>query len=112
MFCTFEQNNSGGAFVVDATRGIGHYVVVEANTIEQAVERAESIGLYFDGEGDCSCCGSRWYSPWSEDECSEKPLVYGKDALTYNFGITNWDIVFVHYADGKVLCNKELTDLE
>jgi hypothetical protein len=60
MFYTFTQNNSGGSFIDEPKQGIGMYVIVEANSEAEATAKAESIGLYFDGEGDCSCCGDRW----------------------------------------------------
>ncbi len=64
MFYHFSQNNSGGSFTFDAKRGITHHVIIEAKDDAHANERAESIGLYFDGcdDGpDCPCCGDRWY---------------------------------------------------
>ncbi len=63
MFYHFSQNNSGGKFTFDAKRGITNHVVIEAKDADHANERAESIGLYFDGCAtgpDCSCCGDRW----------------------------------------------------
>lgn len=56
---SFRQNNSGGWFHVPAIT-----VYVHADTPEQANDRAEAYGLYFDGvdnDLDCDCCGDRWY---------------------------------------------------
>jgi hypothetical protein len=62
MWYSFRQNNSGGSFDYSESVGISVTVYVEANSVEDANFRAEDIGLYFDGAGDCSCCGDRWYS--------------------------------------------------
>lgn len=62
----YHQNNSGGSFDVDADRGIGHNVFIQAASEPEADARAESIGIYFNGVDDgldCECCGDRWYSP-------------------------------------------------
>lgn len=57
----YEQNNSGGSFILnDNLRKI---VFIEAESPEAANIKAQSIGIYFDGvsEGkDCKCCGNRW----------------------------------------------------
>lgn len=67
MFYEYRQNNSGGSFDFDEVNGITHYVVIEADNVEDANTKAHEIGIYFDGVGkgyDCSCCGDRWYEPW------------------------------------------------
>jgi hypothetical protein len=89
MFFTFTQNNSGGFFDEDEEKGIGHYVIVEANSAEEANTRAESIGIYFNGcdDGlDCDCCGDRWSPTWSS-EGEKTPMIYGEPAKD----------AFVHY---------------
>lgn len=66
----FDQNNTFGSF--DA--GVGHTVLIEASTAEEANQRAEQVGVYFDGVGlgrDCECCGSRWYRA---DESAARPF--------------------------------------
>ncbi len=60
MFYHYSQNNSGGRFVYCPDRGISHHVIIEAVSDRAANIIAEDIGLYFDGEGDCTCCGDRW----------------------------------------------------
>lgn len=52
MFYEFRQNNSGGVFEIDESRGISLHVIVEADTAEEANERAQRIGLYFNGVED------------------------------------------------------------
>jgi hypothetical protein len=106
-FFTYNQNNSGGHFVINKERGIGEYVIVEAMNSNDADARAESIGLYFNGveDGmDCGCCGDRWYSPY--DDGSEEPLIYGQSPEDYKNG-DNWSknkTIAVHYLDGGVKC--------
>lgn len=99
MYYTFNQNNSGGSFDFDESRGITHRVIIEANSLAEATDRAKSIGLYFDGceSGmDCECCGDRWYAPWGDGD--EQPDVYGKnprEAINFKSGWMD---------DGKEIC--------
>src|SRR5690242_12193836 len=116
-FYEFNQNNSGGRFDYDEDSGISHFVVVEAEDTDDANARAERIGLYFDGYGDCSCCGDRWYEqyayPYSDsDDGTEVPTVYGQDVSSGvytppagGFGM-RWMKGyegFIHYMDGRVV---------
>ena len=76
-FFHFLQNNSGGKFIFDATRGLSVHVIVEGSDIDEVNFRANEIGIYFDGcdDGiDSDCCGDRWYRPIGELDC--KPMVY------------------------------------
>lgn len=78
MFYTYNQNNSGGVFKTN--KHLKHFVIIEANSAEEANEKAEDLGIYFNGveKGiDCPCCGNRWYEV--EDWQAEKePLIFGK----------------------------------
>lgn len=101
MFYTFTQNNSGGSFILDEEDGITHNVIVEANSKKQAISIAEGIGLYFDGEGDCECCGTRW-SDYSPEE-AESPSVYGvhpAKSSSYKWMDEGKETV-VHFLDGR-----------
>ena len=62
----YNQNNSGGSFVYDDKNGLSVNVYIEAENSDHANEIAEQVGIYFDGEYDCDCCGNRWYpaSDW------------------------------------------------
>lgn len=84
MYYTFNQNNSGGFW-----KG-PQYVIVKANSADEANEKAESFGLYFDGvrqEVDCECCGDRWCEVW-EDDGTEEPTIFGStDIAEYNYEI-------------------------
>ena len=78
-FYTYIQNNSGGCFSDPA-----HYVIVEAGSAAEADERAESVGVYFDGvakDRDCDCCGDRWDRAY---DGKERPEIYGKPPELHN----------------------------
>ena len=79
-FYNYRQNNSGGSF--ELNDDVSYNVIIEANSGAEADERAEEIGMYFDGcdkEMDCPCCGDRWYSAQGE-EGDATPLLFGKPA--------------------------------
>lgn len=72
MFFTYRQNNSGGVFT-----GPARVVVIEAPDAESANAIGETLGLYFDGRGDCNCCGDRWSKAY-DDEGTDSPELYGE----------------------------------
>jgi hypothetical protein len=105
MFFDFHQNNSGGSFSYDDKAGIAETVIVEAASATEANEKAERVGLYFDGDGDCRCCGNRWYELWSGDEGTAEPLVYGKKiahAKVKGVKRKKKPTVYIHYTDGRI----------
>lgn len=114
MFYDYNQNNSGGSFHYDESAGISHCVIVEADDARHADYLAERIGLYFDGSGDCQCCGDRWSSKndsYYSDKGSESPSIYGepiqfgvpfKTTGSYAYKWIDGYEAFVHYADGTV----------
>lgn len=62
MFYEFNQNNSGGDFIVNDE--VCHRLIIEAENEEDAISKAEDLGCYWDGVSkgiDCPCCGDRWY---------------------------------------------------
>lgn len=96
-FYDFDQNNPGGKFHIDDKKGLGVRVWIEANNIEEAIDRAEDIGIYFNGVADgrdCSCCdgGDRWHEPNEKDtvEIDRK-----NDFVWYH-------TVYIHRADGTI----------
>lgn len=106
-FFDFRQNNSGGSFDFDADAGISVVVIVEAENEDDANDRAESIGLYFGGYGDCSCCGDRWYEVYGSGD--KVPSYYGEPIQDYDFEagfgykwIKDGPEAYVHFADGKI----------
>lgn len=63
----FDQNNSGGSFDVDDK--VCHRLFIEAESFNDAVEKAEELGCYWNGVAsgiDCPCCGDRW-DKWDDD---------------------------------------------
>lgn len=103
-FFTYSQNNSGGKFHLDKTRGLASKVIVEAVDCHDANARAEKIGLYFGGGGDCPCCGDRWCDTYDDSNGTEEPMIYNSPLEEYynksRYGLTN--SVAVHYMDGKM----------
>jgi hypothetical protein len=101
MFFTFRQNNSGGGY--DRNANVDKYVIIEADTADDAWEAAKLIGLYDMGVDkgiDCECCGDRWNpSPWRGRNV---PSIYG-EALTSKGSATQakQHSVVIHYADGR-----------
>jgi len=88
MFHTYRQNNSEGIFLGPT------FVCVEADTLDEADERAEQSGfVYFNGvrKGkDCACCGDRWSCAYDADDLTETPTAYGKPLFNQS------DFVIVH----------------
>lgn len=110
MFYTFSQNNSGGSFEFDEHDGITEWVIVEADSAKEAVDRASYIGLYFNGcqKGiDCPCCGDRWTNWLDDDDGTEVPSIYGTLIEEYH-PMARWFkehddwTIAVHYKDGNV----------
>ena len=105
MFYHYSQNNSGGSFDFDKKAGITHHVVIEAESAEAADRKAESIGLYFDGDGDCPCCGVRWHE--AHDEGTEEPSVYDRvlgveNKEHWGAWMTEGYETVVHFTDGSM----------
>jgi hypothetical protein len=107
MFATYHQNNPGDYFVSDYDAGITRFVIVEAASEFEAMDRALAIGIYFNGVEageDCECCGDRWSELYEVDT---EPRVYGMFPAEY-VAATETDLrmppgreVCVHYADGR-----------
>jgi hypothetical protein len=93
-FYNFDQNNTGGSFVVD--NDLCHRLYIEAESADEATAIAEAMGVYFDGcdDGtDCECCGDRWYRLWTNDGIT----------LPYKFGNETFDTIedyVQHIVDG------------
>ena len=101
-FYTFNQNNSGGRFDFFPNKGISQHVIIEASSADDANDRAERIGLYFDGCEvglDCSCCGDRWHMAWRDDG-KDVPMVYSDKVVESSGDVAD---VYIHYADGRIV---------
>ena len=70
----FRQNNSGGYFT-----GPSLYFVVNADDADTANNIAVANGLYFDGKGDCDCCGYRWTPVTSAEATDTLPTITEHD---------------------------------
>src|SRR6185437_12312141 len=80
MFFTYSQNNSGGYFKEPAL-----HLIIEAADVDAANNIAEKY-IYFDSclyDGDCSCCGDRWYRAYKSDRV---PSVFRKPLDTCSSG--------------------------
>lgn len=105
MFYNYHQNNSGGSFVID--KDVSVNVIIEADSPEEADQKAKDIGIYFDGcdKGfDCPCCGDRWYPAYGKGD--ELPSIYGKPIQEYaDSERIAWEgnapCAYVYYADGR-----------
>lgn len=98
MFFTFTQNNSFGTFVEDDN--LDEFVIIEAESADEANHIAESIGIYFDGveKGiDCPCCGDRWYTV-SDGDGKEKPEIYGKSPPVHPYSYA----YIIYYKNGTI----------
>lgn len=106
-FFDYSQNNSGGSFQEDAEAGITNHVIIEAYDASEADDKAEQIGIYFDGidKGlDCGCCGDRWCTTYGEGD--EIPMIYGTplvEGQPYK-SFLDWTevLVYIHYANGVI----------
>lgn len=64
MYFVFRQNNSGGGYI--GNKFISKITIIEADSPQQANERAQDIGIYFEMDSpiedwnDCESCGKRW----------------------------------------------------
>jgi hypothetical protein len=103
-FYDYHQNNSGGSFSVNHAKGLSHYVIVEADSEQEANRIAMDLGLYFDGVDlgyDCSCCGDRWSEFWGD--ATDTPTLYGAPIKpTEKGGWIKGYNGYVHYKDGRV----------
>lgn len=99
-FYEFPQNNTGGTW----DRILGYVVIIEAENPEKANEKAEEIGIYFDGTKygrDCPCCGDRWCEVDEYDAVEPENLKEEFEEIkAYQ---KNWELSStIYYADGRV----------
>ena len=104
MFYLFVQNDSGGYYRYAADEGIGINVAFEANSEDEAIERAKDV-IYFNGveDGcDCPCCGDRWSAyTWDEAETIEE-----LNKRKYNGLFDDDSTMYVHMLDGTIVSVK------
>lgn len=108
MFYDYRQNNSFGRWDFDRYAGISVHVIVEADDAQEANYRASRIGLYFDGAGDCPCCGRRWYDKDNWSDADLVPSIYGESIHDPNAALGAFRMGdeepegFIHYKDGRM----------
>lgn len=104
MFYTFHQNNSGGSWSSDPR--VAKNVIVEADSAQQANQRAQQVGIYFNGCDmgvDCDCCGDRWSEQWSSDSGDPVPSIYSQPVAEHKKGwFDDQNFCKVYYANGLV----------
>ena len=97
----FNQNNSGGWFVVD--KNLCERLYIQAESQAESIAIAETLGVYFNGvenEIDCGCCGDRWYTPIENKEQERIEEIAQDWAIRYGSWTTPACRFF--YADGSV----------
>lgn len=111
MFYSFRQNNTKGVFQFKED-AFSVFTLIEADTRKDAVQKAETLGIYFDGRDkglDCICCGDRWSKP-SELDTNTFPEICRQDVSkgVYTCDTKQWKNNehpegFIHYANGKIV---------
>lgn len=101
-FFMWNQNNSGGHFAVNDD--LTWRVVIEADTYQQAEQKAFEFGVYYNGcddDIDCSCCGDRWYEGEELDEGHLKGRTL-EEYLQEYADAYGWEdpSIIIHYLDG------------
>lgn len=99
-YFTFDQNNSGGVFIENDN--LTQYVIIEANTAREANAKFLELGGYFDGAGDCPCCGPRWYQLWEDVDGPDEPLIYDQPLNGDFYKDRDLKVyAIIHYLDGR-----------
>lgn len=88
----FDQNNSGGRFVVNDK--LDTRVFIQAKNAKEANYLAETLGIYFNGvedETDCDCCGDRWYAQYDDTKGTDEPSLYGQKITKEELKEQKWN---------------------
>ena len=98
LWFAFSQNNSGGFFIQNDS--VDHYVMVQAPSAAEAVEKANEI--FSDYSEYCECCGERWSTYFIDDsDGSELPMIYGEPVTHAEKGMFR-EFAILHLWDGRV----------
>lgn len=102
-FYTFSQNNSGGTWELGDL--ITYWVIVEADSAQEANNRAQDLGIYFNGVAagiDCECCGDRWWPEYNDGD--PEPNIFGTAPEEYHDWHAKPTEVYcrVFYEDGLI----------
>lgn len=71
----FRQSNPGGSYRINEQ--VSRFVFIEAESAEEANERAIEAGIYFNGVStgdDCECCSDRWREASDDDATSVEDI--------------------------------------
>lgn len=105
MFHTFVQNFDGRHKIINDDISI--FTVIEGENLEDIINLAQNLGIYFDGVKnfqDCSCCGDRWERPKQEELTNlaeiEGQLLSEFYDPTFDSGYSDKHDIVVHYMDG------------
>ena len=93
----FDQNNSGGYFIVNDT--VAEDVYIQAENAEQATVRAEAILEPYSEY--CHCCGERWSYYIGDDDGYDVPTKYATP-ITNVRASTYHKQARLHHDDGTV----------
>ncbi len=96
MFFHYHQNNSGGS-----VKGPAYAIVVEAGSNLEADAIAQANGAYFDGVGDCECCGRRWHKAWDVDGSLDENCYYSESYWVERAKEECIPRVLIVYKDGR-----------
>lgn len=103
-FYTYIQNKTGGVY--SHNENLAKNVIIEAEDAYTANTFAKELGIYFDGDGDCTCCGKRWTEFNITDAGTYYPEIDSEE-ITYTykpeFPEENILTVIVYFQDGRVL---------
>ena len=95
MFYLYFQNNSGGYYVTNAEFGIGEFIIIEANSENDADDKLFDITSNKDEfVSYCECCGFRW-SYDCEDSSSDWRNFLSRSFVRSSEG-------YVHYLNGSI----------
>ena len=96
MYCTFDQNNSGGYFI--RNEDVDMFVIIEADTLDEVKKKANLI--FEDYSEYCECCGERWDTDVRPRDLTDEPMVYGEPAREFKSNFWNGNII-IYYKNGK-----------
>lgn len=109
MFYLVDQSPSGGQYDYFEDIGISEYIVIEADTEDEA--RAKFFEIiqyqYTRGYGNCECCGDRWewymtdYYVFEDLDQLDKRGVLTSLWCLGEHGVGY--LSFVHYKDGRIV---------
>lgn len=97
-FYTIHRNNSGGYYMLDEFAGMGHYIIIEANSVKETKNRLEQITEGFTDY--CVCCGKRWDNFLEVEDGKDEPMIWEKTAKQY---VSSSKVdVYIHKLDGSI----------